>query len=429
MRFATLVGPALCIMLAGAVDAQQFVVGDLYLLSNSLPVTGKGIVRIDPITGATSVLTTYSNSANSTLTYDAYRDRLVYSDSRSTGGLVAVDAAGTRTDLAPTLLTPVMVAARGDGILYLLQSGSPYTLRYLDAGGAVHDVLDVPGAAAFQIQSGNLYDEMIYDPGTNAVFLLTGTNGGVPPPCVTPGHTCAVKIPLTGAGTQVAGTLQFTDVDVSPSAEIVVGSGRAPGGQILIVVDTNSSDSEPRMQLVDPTTMTMSAFSYNGGNYLAAGMAAGTFSIRRNQAVLIDYLSDCARAFSQGDNGSGATFATNVSGFLSRIIEIRAAGPAGVSDASPAVSAPRLDPVSPNPITASALVPFALPKTGTARLTIHDAAGRLVRFLGTVSGHAGSNSLWWDGRDDQGHRVVPGAYYFRLDAAGKSAVRKVTVLR
>src|SRR5262249_24722851 len=209
-------------------------------------------------------LTTYSGSAKSTFTYDAYRDRLVYADPRSIGGIVAVDAAGNHVDLAPTVATPRLVAARGDGILYFLTYNGPFTLRYLDASGVAHDVLDASGAAPFQLTSGNFFDEMIYDPFTNSLFLLTGTFSGVPPPCVTANHTCAVKVPLTKEGTQVAGPMQFTDADVSPGAEIVVGSGLDPSGRVLVVVDTNENTSEPRLQLLDPSTMSMSVFANTG---------------------------------------------------------------------------------------------------------------------------------------------------------------------
>jgi len=66
------------LLLAGPAAAQQFVAGDLYLLSNSLPTSPtQGIVRIDPLTGATSLLTSIPSAAKSTFTYDAYRDRLV----------------------------------------------------------------------------------------------------------------------------------------------------------------------------------------------------------------------------------------------------------------------------------------------------------------------------------------------------------------
>lgn len=131
-----------CILVASPVASQQFTVGDLYLLSNSLPDGSKAILRIDPLTGASSLLTSPPSAALSTFTYDAYCDRLLYADSRTTGGLVSVDAAGNRVDLAPALPTPRFVAARGDGILYLLRSNSTAALQLLDASNVVHDVLD-----------------------------------------------------------------------------------------------------------------------------------------------------------------------------------------------------------------------------------------------------------------------------------------------
>jgi len=407
----------------------QFVQGDLYLLSNSLYAGGRGIVRIDPLTGGNSLLTNIANSSRSTFTYDAFRGRLIYSDSRATGGIVAVDAAGTSTDLAPTVASPRLLAAGVGGILYLVDANSPFTLRYLDSDNVVHDVLDATGTAPFVVASADLFDEMIYDPATNALLFLTGTSRGVPPPCATAGRTCAVKLPLTSSWTQVAGAEQFTDVDVSPTGEVVVGSGLAPSGKVLVVVDTNSDSSEPRMQLLDASPMTLSLFASNGTSmYPAGGCAAGTYSSARGEAVILDYAASCLRGFGYGSSGTGTIFSTNLSGFLSRMVEIRPAMPTGVVPQIPA-SGLKLDPVTPNPIASTTLVRFSVPAAGYVRVTIHDLSGRLVRLLAERSVAAGPQSLRWDGRDDRGHSVPQGAYFLRLEANGAFAVQRIVVAR
>jgi flagellar hook capping protein FlgD len=188
--------------------------------------------------------------------------------------------------------------------------------------------------------------------------------------------------------------------------------------------------SEPRLQLLDPVGMSMSLFASTGSaTYPAAATGAGTYSSPRSQAVILDYLSSCLRGFSLGTSGDGPRFAENLSGFLSRMVEIRAAGPVGMGDATSRPSLLRLDPVAPNPLGGAALVRFALPAPGRVRVTIHDLAGRLVRLLADETSEAGSRSLLWDGRDEQGRRVPPGPYFLRLDSNGATVGRKMMVLR
>jgi hypothetical protein len=86
--------------------------------------------------------------------------------------------------------------------------------------------------------------------------------------------------------------------------------------------------------------------------------------------------------------------------------------------------------ISPNPFGGSAEIAFSIP-TGreAASLTIFDVAGRRVRTLIDGRLDAGPHSAAWNGRDAHGHRVAPGVYFCRLEAAGESVARKMVVLR
>jgi len=201
-------------------------------------------------------------------------------------------------------------------------------------------------------------------------------------------------------------------------------------GRVLIVVDTNENTVEPRMQLLDPVAMTTSVFSSNGNTYSAAGCGAGTYSSARGQAVLLDYTSNCFRGFSPGEaGGGGSIFSQNVSGFLSRVIEIRNAALTGVVERRTPSATLRLESVFPNPFISGTSVRFSLPSPGLVRVTVHDASGRLVRLLAKTNGDAGPKSLWWDGRDDRGYRVPHGTYFIRVEAGEAFVARKVTVVR
>jgi flagellar hook assembly protein FlgD len=59
---------------------------------------------------------------------------------------------------------------------------------------------------------------------------------------------------------------------------------------------------------------------------------------------------------------------------------------------------------------------------------VFDVAGRRVVTLADGRLDAGRHRVEWDGRAATGRRLGSGVYFYRLEAAGLSAVRKVVVL-
>lgn len=88
----------------------------------------------------------------------------------------------------------------------------------------------------------------------------------------------------------------------------------------------------------------------------------------------------------------------------------------------------RLALASRNPASDGATLRCVLPRGGTLRVALHDAAGRVVRVLDAGARPAGAHELAWDGRDEDGRRVAPGVYLARLSAGGDVAVARVVVL-
>ena len=117
----------------------------------------------------------------------------------------------------------------------------------------------------------------------------------------------------------------------------------------------------------------------------------------------------------------------------------RTAADYGVSvDNGGAVSASTVDapqifalhPNRPNPFLGSTTLSFSLPVAATVRLSVYDAAGRLVRrLLEHAPFDAGLHESVWDGRDQAGRPVMPGLYAYRLEADGRTATRKMLLLR
>jgi hypothetical protein len=77
--------------------------------------------------------------------------------------------------------------------------------------------------------------------------------------------------------------------------------------------------------------------------------------------------------------------------------------------------------VVPNP--ARGEVTLTLPPS-SERVTVHDAAGNLVREY-----EAGGGSLTWDGRDLRGREVAAGVYLVKLAGKGLSETRRLVLLR
>jgi hypothetical protein len=63
------------------------------------------------------------------------------------------------------------------------------------------------------------------------------------------------------------------------------------------------------------------------------------------------------------------------------------------------------------------------------RLHIFDVRGHRVRVLVDRTLTPGRYSERWDGRDDGGHGVASGVYFYRLEAADLRTQRKMILLR
>jgi len=88
-----------------------------------------------------------------------------------------------------------------------------------------------------------------------------------------------------------------------------------------------------------------------------------------------------------------------------------------------------LQPAFPNPARGETRFAYTLPSDGAVRLAVFDVEGRQVRTLVDGERAAGSYSLAWNGRDDDGRRLAAGPYYVRLARGGTVLSRAVVLLR
>lgn len=88
-----------------------------------------------------------------------------------------------------------------------------------------------------------------------------------------------------------------------------------------------------------------------------------------------------------------------------------------------------LDPNFPNPFNPSTTIRFALTATTQVELALYNLAGQRVAKLVSGQREAGSYSVQWDGRDDQGHELASGVYLYRLQAGLQVEIRNLLLLR
>ncbi|MGH7681655.1 MAG: FlgD immunoglobulin-like domain containing protein, partial [Candidatus Eiseniibacteriota bacterium] len=85
---------------------------------------------------------------------------------------------------------------------------------------------------------------------------------------------------------------------------------------------------------------------------------------------------------------------------------------------------------APNPFNPETTIRYSLSSPGWATIRIFNAGGALVRTLVDRHHAAGVYTARWDGKDDGGHRLSSGVYFYKLQtASGTSAAKKLLMLK
>jgi hypothetical protein len=74
----------------------------------------------------------------------------------------------------------------------------------------------------------------------------------------------------------------------------------------------------------------------------------------------------------------------------------------------------------PNPFNPTTNVDYELAQVSDVKILIYDVLGNVVRVLANSSQPAGSYSMQWDGRNDNGSTVSSGTYIYRMIAVGSN---------
>ncbi len=339
---AVLLGP-LSLLASASARGTDFSPGELVLYTpalHGLSSGSGGVVRIDPVTGIVTPVVDFQGSTQSvrgSLAYDPYRDQLLFVGSLSPAEpkkLFAYDGSGNLIDLGFHNTTLSLITPASGGRVYMLESSASTGLRYLDKNNAMQTVMDASGSQAFVAPTWSI-SVMLYDPGTNSLLMVTPS--GSPWNCGPVINSNVHRLQLSADGSRVTSEESCLSIGADSSGSNgPVGISRTPAGEALIVIDTNSNATQPRMQLIDPVSGTAGPFASNG--YAgAAATNAGTYSSALGRAVILDTGNDLLRSFGLGESGAGTLIipssqisAAGSSGESATLIEIPVQSTAGL---------------------------------------------------------------------------------------------------
>jgi hypothetical protein len=105
------------------------------------------------------------------------------------------------------------------------------------------------------------------------------------------------------------------------------------------------------------------------------------------------------------------------------------AGPAGTAEQEPPVPGRIGLSASPNPFGSATTFYFNYPRVRQATIKVFGSSGELVRSLDMSPVPSLGFQAHWDGRDEVGAPVPAGTYLYRVESAGYTETRKVTLTR
>ena len=83
----------------------------------------------------------------------------------------------------------------------------------------------------------------------------------------------------------------------------------------------------------------------------------------------------------------------------------------------------------PNPFNPETLIEYHLPEEGLVSLKVYNLLGQEIRMLEQGRKAAGAYHVHWDGRDEQGHPVSSGIYFYRMKVEDFVETKKMLMLR
>jgi hypothetical protein len=153
--------------------------------------------------------------------------------------------------------------------------------------------------------------------------------------------------------------------------------------------------------------------SLQGTYFYADFCSAQIYSLRYDGATVTDLTNRTAdlapggglainSPVAIGEDGFGELYIVDRASTTGEVYKIIPDPASGVQPTAPAAVSFALGAPSPNPFRARTQFDLRLDAGADVRVTVHDAAGRLVRSIFQGTGVPGARSLEWDGRDGAG---------------------------
>ena len=98
-------------------------------------------------------------------------------------------------------------------------------------------------------------------------------------------------------------------------------------------------------------------------------------------------------------------------------------------DASALPSTFALEQNYPNPFNSGTVIRFDLPSAGEMELAVFNLVGQNVATLVEGAREAGLHTVRWDGRNEGGHSLASGVYFYQLQSGDQVETRKLLLLR
>lgn len=89
----------------------------------------------------------------------------------------------------------------------------------------------------------------------------------------------------------------------------------------------------------------------------------------------------------------------------------------------------RLEQNFPNPFNQSTTINYQLQKPELVSLKVYNITGQLIKTLDDGYRIAGDHAIKWDGKDESGKRVTTGLYFYRLNTANVSEVKRLLLVK
>ena len=83
----------------------------------------------------------------------------------------------------------------------------------------------------------------------------------------------------------------------------------------------------------------------------------------------------------------------------------------------------------PEPFTSKTIILYELHEKDYVDLPVFNLSGQKIKTLVSEQKVAGSHSVIWDGKDEKGHKIPFGIYFYRVEALYFKRARKMTLLR